>query len=498
MKAKIFFVVAIFLTTIFKAAGTTDGYIVSSYTGTNARITITSSEFNQNTFSVFVNIEWVNDRLKTTKNAESVMAVLLDSLKIIPAKSLIIPAKIRISQFSNTQTEIKFLISPEFEGGKVVIELPVIFAENTEEAQKGNWKEVLYSSPKKIRTEYEISPEKITDVYPPLIRVNSPLPDPKTDEKVALVNSKSVTLNISAYDKSGIKELKINNKKAEVSFNGDYTANLTLYTGANTIIVTAIDNNGNKGETEVELICTYQYDLQLRGGNYYALLISEDDYKDPNIGDLDKPFRDAESLKNALLTNYTFEESNIIQLKNATQSQLIAALETLSDKLTNNDNLLIFYAGHGYWDEFKEIGYWLPSDAIAGDYSTWFRNSTIKEYIGAIKSKQTLLITDACFSGSIFKTRATQAEKVVAFQKIYDLPGRKGMTSGTLKEVPDNSVFLATMVKRLNENEDKYLTSSALFLSLRDAVLNNTQNVPQFGTIQGAGDEGGEFIFIKR
>ena len=72
------------------------------------------------------------------------------------------------------------------------------------------------------------------------------------------------------------------------------------------------------------------------------------------------------------------------------------------------------------------------------------------------------------------------------------------MTSGTLKEVPDESIFLKTLRKRLTENEDKYLLCSKLFNSLRDAVLNNSPNVPQYGTIQGVGDEGGEFIFIKR
>jgi hypothetical protein len=30
------------------------------------------------------------------------------------------------------------------------------------------------------------------------------------------------------------------------------------------------------------------------------------------------------------------------------------------------------------------------------------------------------------------------------------------------------------------------------------AVMNNSENVPQFGTIQNVGDEGGDFIFIKR
>ena len=72
------------------------------------------------------------------------------------------------------------------------------------------------------------------------------------------------------------------------------------------------------------------------------------------------------------------------------------------------------------------------------------------------------------------------------------------MTSGTLKVVPDKSVFLQYLTKRLSENDETYLASEQLFFSFKTAVLNNSQNIPQFGEISNAGDEGGDFIFIKR
>ena len=42
------------------------------------------------------------------------------------------------------------------------------------------------------------------------------------------------------------------------------------------------------------------------------------------------------------------------------------------------------------------------------------------------------------------------------------------------------------------------LPSESLFSSFRTAVLNNSPNVPQYGTVQNAGDEGGDFIFILK
>jgi hypothetical protein len=128
--------------------------------------------------------------------------------------------------------------------------------------------------------------------------------------------------------------------------------------------------------------------------------------------------------------------------------------------------------------------------------ANWFRNSTMRDFIGSIKSKHTILIADACFSGSIFKTRNAFAEPPGGINKLYELTSRKAMTSGTLEIVPDESIFLKYLIKRLEENGQRFLSSEELFSSLKTAVLNNSPNVPQYGTIQNVGDEGGDFIFI--
>ena len=72
------------------------------------------------------------------------------------------------------------------------------------------------------------------------------------------------------------------------------------------------------------------------------------------------------------------------------------------------------------------------------------------------------------------------------------------MTSGYLKEVPDKSVFVKYLIKGLNENSEKYLPSEELYRGFKSAVVNNSPNVPQYGTIQNVGDEGGDFIFVRK
>ena len=94
--------------------------------------------------------------------------------------------------------------------------------------------------------------------------------------------------------------------------------------------------------------------------------------------------------------------------------------------------------------------------------------------------------------------RSAIPEASKAVELLYELPSRKAMTSGTLTEVPDESAFIKYLVERLEKSEDKYLSSEQLFSSFSHAVINNSNVVPQFGEIQNVGDQGGDFIFIKK
>ncbi|HMB90558.1 MAG TPA: caspase family protein [Rhodothermales bacterium] len=235
-------------------------------------------------------------------------------------------------------------------------------------------------------------------------------------------------------------------------------------------------------------------------GRYLALVIGAEDYMDPAVNDLDFPIQDAKRMVETLTSHYTFARENITFLQNPSQADIYNALDRLRAEVQPQDNLLIFYAGHGYWDEDMEQGFWLPVDAEKDFRSKWLANSTLRNYLRAIKTKHTLLVSDACFSGGIFKTRDAFSAVAPAVEALSRLPSRKAMTSGTLKEVPDKSVFIEYLIKRLQDNDQPYLSSQALFTSLRDPVINNSplQQVPQFGVVRETGDEGGEFVFRRR
>lgn len=238
---------------------------------------------------------------------------------------------------------------------------------------------------------------------------------------------------------------------------------------------------------------------ELKKRNYYALVIAVQDYKDPNILDLDNPIADARSLVTELETDYNFKKENVTFLQNPDRTTIIETFDGLTTRINETDNLLIFYAGHGIWDESIEQGYWLPSDAKKSSKAAWLSNGTIRDYIRAIDSKHTLLITDACFSGGILKQREAFRESK-AILEMYKLPSRRAMTSGSLKTVPDKSVFIEYLIKALKANQQPLISTDQLFSSFKYNVINNSPNgqVPQYGVIQQADDEGGDFIFLRK
>lgn len=325
-------------------------------------------------------------------------------------------------------------------------------------------------------------------------RITEGMPYYSPSEKLELVGKVNTA--------SGVQLFTVNSQMVELTESGAFSSSIQLVPGQNLIRISVLDNNDQLNEEILRI--NYQApvvnleDRIRQESVYYGLIIGIENYNDPGLPDLDNPIEDADKLYAALTYHYCFDPENTILLKDASRSDIIRSFDELTQKITEDDNLLIFYAGHGWWDENANNGYWLPSDARQGDKTNWVRNSTIVDYLQEIKSRHTLLIADACFGGSIFKTRAAFGKKDQAFERLYDLPSRKAMTSGTLTEVPDRSSFTKYLVERLAANQETYLSSEQLFSSFRIAVINNSDAIPQFGEISDVGDQGGDFIFLKR
>jgi len=310
-------------------------------------------------------------------------------------------------------------------------------------------------------------------------------------------------------DPDGINILLINKNPVRISQAGIFEYKINLAKGENPVKIVAINNKGKVNERALTINCANctaenlfvasQKPVAPVEQKYYALLIGVNDYQSDELKDLDNPIKDAQSLYDVLTSKYTFEKENITFLKNPTYSEMYTSFESLIKKLTDNDNLLIFYAGHGWWDEKKKFGYWFPADATKNTSLNWFSNNQLRDFISSFPAKHTLLIADACFSGAIFKMRGVEmTDAPQSIKKLDERLSRKAITSGILQEVPDESVFMKYLLVRLSENEDKYLASEFLFTSFKGSVMDNSNNIPQFGVIQNVGDDGGDFIFIHK
>ena len=368
-----------------------------------------------------------------------------------------------------------------------------------------------------VYNKQEISVDYLNVTYPsssfntpPEVVITSPV----VQRGFKIVKTKKVLVKGKATDKDGIYEITINGVEANVAENGVFTANVPLKYGANDLIVKATDMK-QASSTKKFTIKRKSPDVIVnvdddkdddiivnnnKGfGEYYALLIGVSNYGDGAITDLGGlPTKDAKDLGEVLINKYSFKRKNVVILNNSpTENDIIKEFSKLKKKVTNKDNVLVFYAGHGIYDEVSQVGHWLPSDADMEYELNLISNSQVVDFLKSIRSKHTLLISDACFSGGIFKTRSLN-KSPKSIQKKFELTSRKAITSGTLKTVPNKSMFLKYLLNRLENNSKKYLSARQLFNRIEEPVMNNSPNTPQYGTIHGIGDEGGDFIFVKK
>lgn len=320
----------------------------------------------------------------------------------------------------------------------------------------------------------------------------------KRGAQILVVDNSVINLKGVAIDDSGIKYLMVGNQRASIDSENRFEIPIALSNGENSINIVAEDIYGNHSKLSYEIISTNNTYNEF--GKYFALIIGVTDYQNDDL-DLEFPVDDAIKVKQMLTNRYIFDSINISFLKNPDRNTILKEFGRLRKTLNENDNLFIFYAGHGHYDKDMDQGFWWPSDADKDSEANWVSNSVIRDYIRAIKAKHILLISDACFSGQVLmKKRDPFSGANASTKETYKMNSRRAITSGALETVPDKSVFVAYLLDYLNSNEEKFLYSKKLYLSIKDPVTNNSPNRqrPLDGVISDTGDKNGDFIFIKR
>ncbi len=238
-------------------------------------------------------------------------------------------------------------------------------------------------------------------------------------------------------------------------------------------------------------------------GEYHALIIGINDYIDKKIPDLKTAVQDAQAVGEILKTRYGFHGITLLKNREASESAIDKAFRKKIRTLGPDDSLLVYYAGHGEIDRELGDGWWVPVDARGGDATTYIENTTVQKYLRAMKARHVLLVSDSCYSGTLFgESRALPGKIDDRFYlDLYNDRSRWGMTSGNKTPVSDrgfagHSVFAYQFIRMLEKNKKPYLTPREIYVDIGPVIRNNSEQMPRCNPIKMTGDLGGEFVFI--
>lgn len=111
--------------------------------------------------------------------------------------------------------------------------------------------------------------------------------------------------------------------------------------------------------------------------------------------------RETRELTDILTKMYQFEPQDtfILYDTEATRGNIFSILERVTKEAGPDDEVLLFFSGHGQTDIQSGQSYWLPADAKPGSPESYIYNDEILRYINSMAARHVLIIADAPFSG---------------------------------------------------------------------------------------------------
>jgi len=319
----------------------------------------------------------------------------------------------------------------------------------------------------------------------------------------------------------GLLSFTANDVAQELDDDGYFKTNVNLGGGKTRVSMVAVDRQGKRAALEFFLeedaktgkaavVPPPRFSGQSLGlGKYYALVIGNQKYE--KLAKLNTPEADATEIARVLRDRYGF---TVTILLNANRFQMMEELNKMRALLTEKDNLLIYYAGHGQIDRVNQLANWLPIDADEKSNANWIANSTLTETLNTMSAKHILVVADSCYSGAMTRSSMGTLQPGLSdearqqwLKSIADSPSRTVLTSGGVAPVMDggggkHSVFAQNFIDVLSDNQDvmpgKQLSDVIAARVLNVARKMNFDQRPEYAPIRFAGGESGDFIFIPK
>ncbi len=371
----------------------------------------------------------------------------------------------------------------------------------------------LETRPEAAKPIAAVAPPSIQIIDPPIIVTR----DTATVKVRAGVRTRDIVGRVTSP--AGLMSLTANDVAQTIDENGMFKTSVDLATGKTRVAMLAVDRQGKSARLEFFLeadpavarpaLAATPRIPSLGAGNYYALLIGNQKYQ--KLQRLNTPETDVTDIAPILSTRYGFK---VKVLLNATRYEMLTELNKMRDTLTERDNLLIYYAGHGELDRANGIANWLPIDAEPTSNANWISSSSITEMLNAMAAKHVLVVADSCYSGALTRSSIGQLETGLTdearfnwLKQIAEARSRTALTSGGLKPVLDGgggkySIFASIFIDILSQNQD-VLEGMRLYREISARVLNVAQRQkfeqrPEYGAIRFAGGDSGDFLFVPK
>jgi len=346
----------------------------------------------------------------------------------------------------------------------------------------------------------------------PVIKLLEPS---QNNRSISVGTDKTATLTQrirgQAIDAGGIRSVMINNKQLKIEENGYFDTVMAVSQGNNVFTIVATDKKANVVSETIQITGgaappapgNLQVSTSAPAINYnptyHAILIAETDYTDKNIMSLQGPATDMRKIYRLLVGNYNFTPEHTDTLVNASKTNILETIINKANALGENDNLFIFYAGHGEMikqPDNSEEGFLVPQDALKGKLSSYISSDDLLRTIKYSKAQHILFVADACFAGSLFRDIAKDAPAPVA--DAYKDKSRKLLASGNRTAVPDQSEFIESFRLALQENKEKYITAEQLIDKFKNEYRASTRLSLQYFPIKNVEDLGGQFVFKRK
>jgi hypothetical protein len=191
--------------------------------------------------------------------------------------------------------------------------------------------------------------------------------------------------------------------------------------------------------------------LEAGNSKRYALIVGTDKYEGkPLWKDLNNPVLDAGKIADELETGFGYKVKRLMDKPIDSFYSYIAYLSTI---LNQSDQLVIFVAGHGDFDDaLFDDGFIVCRDSKVADKdpyrNTYIQYSKLSRMVNKLPANQILMVLDVCFGGTFdervarneARTKSTDYDNLTNsdfFAKKLQLKTRLYLTSGGKREVPD-------------------------------------------------------------